>query len=569
MSIVALADVLNAGVMRDRFHAEPIVRATELLLQERTPRDVLVARPRAEEVTAASKVRELIPPLVRRFSTPHDAIPRTQLLSNGRYSVMLTSAGSGYSRWRDLAITRWREDLTFDDWGQLYLSARRTIRQCLVRWLSARRHRSRRVRSHFLRRSRRNRPPRSLADHGSGSGRFLRRRRGSPPHLAQQLGIRARDIQVTSYAELSLTPQAADVAHPAFAKLFVETEFVPDVSALVATRRKRSEDETSVWVAHVLVTDAETVGELQFETDRARFVGRTRTLRDPVSVMDGRPLSNTVGSVLDPILSLRRTVRVPAGHNGPFDFFHDCALARAKRSWISPTNIAMHEPSNAPTRWRGRRRRCSCTTWASLPRRRFYSSAWRTPSFTRIHRCVPPSDVLARSSLDISTLWAQGISGDLPIILARIDDPDDVDIIRQMLRAHEYWRMKQLSADVVIINEKAASYVQELQDSLESLVRGSQLRLSPDSGGVSGKIFLLRGDLSHARRSRAVASRGACCAVEPARHAGRTDCAIPISGTRGAYPGAAGTRRQIAGRSLAAANFAILQWSRRLCGSWP
>ncbi len=107
----------------------------------------------------------------------------------------------------------------------------------------------------------------------------------------------------------------------------------------------------------------------------------------------------------------------------------------------------------------------------------------------------PTADVLARSSLDISTLWSQGISGDLPIILARIDDPDDVDIIRQMLRAHEYWRMKQLSADVVIINEKAASYVQELQDSLEALVRGSQLRLSPDSGGVSGKIFLLRGDL--------------------------------------------------------------------------
>ena len=112
MSIIALANVLNDGVMRDRFHAEPIVQATELLLQERTPRDVLVARPRAEEVSAASKVRELIPPLVRRFSTPHDAIPRTQLLSNGRYSVMLTSAGSGYSRWRDLAITRWREDLT-------------------------------------------------------------------------------------------------------------------------------------------------------------------------------------------------------------------------------------------------------------------------------------------------------------------------------------------------------------------------------------------------------------------------------------------------------------------------
>ena len=313
MSIVAIADVLNGGVMRDRFHAEPIVRATELLLQERTPRDVLVARPRAEEVSAASKVRELIPPLVRRFSTPHDAIPRTQLLSNGRYSVMLTSAGSGYSRWRDLAITRWREDSTLDNWGQ---------------YIFLRDEQSGNVWSAGFQ------PSGIEADEYEAiffedHAEIVRRDRSLTTALEvvvsseddaevrrislSNVGIRARDIQVTSYAELSLTPQAADVSHPAFAKLFVETEFAADVGALIATRRKRSEDETSVWVAHVLVSDAETVGELQFETDRARFVGRARNLRDPVSVMDGRPLSNTVGSVLDPILSLRRTVRVPPG----------------------------------------------------------------------------------------------------------------------------------------------------------------------------------------------------------------------------------------------------------------
>ncbi len=117
MSLVAFANALRDGVMRSRFHFEPIVQATELLLQERTPRDVLVARPRAEEVSATAHVRELIPPVVRRFRTPHDATPRTQLLSNGRYSVMLTAAGSGYSRWRDIAITRWREDATRDCWG--------------------------------------------------------------------------------------------------------------------------------------------------------------------------------------------------------------------------------------------------------------------------------------------------------------------------------------------------------------------------------------------------------------------------------------------------------------------
>jgi cyclic beta-1,2-glucan synthetase len=117
MSLVAIANVLNDGVMRSRFHAEPIVRATELLLQERTPRDVPVARPRAEEVSAAAQVRDLIPPMSRRFTSPHEATPRTHLLSNGRYAVMLTVAGSGYSRWRDIAVTRWREDTTRDCWG--------------------------------------------------------------------------------------------------------------------------------------------------------------------------------------------------------------------------------------------------------------------------------------------------------------------------------------------------------------------------------------------------------------------------------------------------------------------
>ncbi|HET9942831.1 MAG TPA: glucoamylase family protein, partial [Terriglobia bacterium] len=117
MSLVAIANVLNDGLMRSRFHAEPIVRATELLLQERTPRDVPVARPRAEEVSAAAQVRDLIPPMSRRFTSPHEATPRTHLLSNGRYAVMLTVAGSGYSRWRDIAVTRWREDTTRDCWG--------------------------------------------------------------------------------------------------------------------------------------------------------------------------------------------------------------------------------------------------------------------------------------------------------------------------------------------------------------------------------------------------------------------------------------------------------------------
>ena len=494
MTLLSSANVLNDGVMQTRFHAEPIVRATELLLQERTPRDVLVARPRAEEVSAAAKVRELTPPVVRRFTTPHDATPRTQLLSNGRYGVMLTAAGSGYSRWRDIAITRWREDLTRDCWGSyIFLRDEQTGNVWSAGYQPSGVE-----------------PDSYEANFYEDHAELVRRDRSLTTTLEvvvsseddaevrrvtiTNLGVRARDVQVSSYAELSLTSQAADMAQPAFSNLFVETEFVSDLGAILATRRKRSPEETAVWAAHVLVVNGAVTGDLQFETDRAKFVGRARTLRNAVSIIDGRPLSNSVGSVLDPIMSLRRTVHIPPGTTAHLIFSTIVASTR-------------EEVLDLADKYRDSRtfERTLTLAWtqAQVQLHHLGIGAEEAHLFQRLANAVlysdsslrPSPDVLSASSLDITTLWAQGISGDLPIVLARIDDPDDVEIIRQLLRAHEYWRMKQLSADVVIINEKAPSYVQELQSSLEALVRGSQLRLSPDTTGVSGKIFLLRGDL--------------------------------------------------------------------------
>jgi cyclic beta-1,2-glucan synthetase len=494
MSVLSFANVLTEGPTRTRFHEEPIVQASELLLQERTPRGVLVARPRAEEVSAAAQVREILPPVVRRFTTPHDVIPRTQLLSNGRYAVMLTAAGSGYSRWRDIAITRWREDLTRDCWGTYFFLRDEQTGNV---WSAG--YQPSGVE-----------PDSYEAVFYEDHAEIIRRDRSLTTALEVVVsseddvemrsvsitngGLRARDVEVTSYAELTLTTQAADAAHPAFSNLFIETEFVPDVGAIVATRRKRADHEPSVWVAHVLVVQGDTIGETQYETDRARFIGRTRNLRNPISVIDGRPLSSTVGSVLDPIMSLRRTVHIAPGHTVRLIFSTIVASTR-------------EDVLNLADKYRDtrtlERTRTLAWTQAHVQLRHLGIGPEEAHLFQRLANAVlysdpavrPSSDVLSRTALDKSTLWSQGISGDLPIVAARIDDADDLEMIRQLLRAHEYWRMKQLSADVVIINEKAPSYIQELQGSLEALVRGSQLRLSPDTSGASGKIFLLRGDL--------------------------------------------------------------------------
>ncbi len=494
MSLVAFANVLNNRAMQTRFHSEPIVQATELLLQERTPRDVLVARPRAEEVSAAAHVRELIPPMVRRFITPHDATPRTQLLSNGRYAVMLTAAGSGYSRWRDIAVTRWREDLTRDCWGMyFYLRDQQTGSVWSAGYQPTAVEPDGYEAAFFedhAEITRRDRSVTTMLEVVVSSEDDAEMRRVSVTNL----GARARDIQVTSYAELALAPQAADAAHPAFSNLFVETEFVSDLGAVVATRRKRSEEEPSVWVAHVLVADADTVGDLQFETDRARFLGRTHNPGNAVSIADGRPLSNTAGAVLDPAMSLRRTVHIPPGKTAHLVF----------STIVAPTRQQLLELADKYRDVRTfERTRTLAWTQAQVELHHLGIGADEAHLFQMLANAVlysdaalrPTADVLSRSTIERNTLWAQGISGDLPIVLARIDDTDDLDIIRQLLRAHEYWRMKQLSADVVIINEKATSYMQDLQGLLDALVRGSQLRLSPDTTGISGKIVLLRGDL--------------------------------------------------------------------------
>jgi cyclic beta-1,2-glucan synthetase len=493
MTLLALANVLTDGATCARFHAEPIVKAVELLLQEKTPRDVLVARPRAEEVKAA-RVRELVPPALRRFSTPHDPSPRTQLLSNGRYAVMLTSAGSGYSRWRDIAVTRWREDATRDCWGSyIYLRDPQTNQVWSAGYQPSGLEPETYEAAFFEDRAEIHRRDRTLHTSlevvvSSDDDAELRR-----VSITNQ-GLRSREIQVTSYAEICLTSQAADVAHPAFSNLFVETEFDAASGALLATRRRRSDKETPVWLAHVTAVEGETVGNLEYETSRPQFIGRGRETRNPIGIFDGTPLGKTTGPVLDPIVSIRRTIRIPPGTTARVIFSTILASTREQALELADKHRdATTFERTLTLAW----------TQAQVQLRHLGIDPDEANLFQRLANAIvyadaalrPSSDALSRESLDLGALWAQGISGDRPIVLAFIDEADDIEIIRQLLRAHEYWRMKNLAADLVIINEKAHSYAQGLHGALETLVRGSQFRVSPERGDALGNIFLLKADL--------------------------------------------------------------------------
>jgi len=494
MTIVALANALLDGVMRARFHAEPMIQATELLLQERTPRDVAVAHPRAEEAGASASVGDLEAPIVRRLHNPHAASPAVHLLSNGRYSVMLTAAGSGYSRWGEHAVSRWREDGTCDDWGSYVLL--RDVATSDV-WSATWQPRG-------------TRPDSYAVMFAEDRAEFVRHDGDltttldvvvSPEVDAEvrrvsiaNAGGGSRDIEVTSYAEIVLAPQAADVAHQAFSKLFVQTEYLASVGAILATRRRRSPDEPELWAAHLAVVEGESVGGSEVETDRARFLGRGNGIGKAVAAVDGRRLSNTVGTVLDPIFALRRRVRVPAGGFARVAFW--TVVAGSRGALLEA--IDKHQDANAFER-------AATLAWtqAQVQLRHLDVTPLQASLYQRLAgHVVYANPALRSSSAAIERglapqhlLWAQSISGDVPIVVVRIAEVEDSGVVHEVLRAREYWRLKGLAVDLVILNERGASYVQDLQSALEMLVRTSRSRTHLGAEREAGGIFVLRSDL--------------------------------------------------------------------------
>jgi cyclic beta-1,2-glucan synthetase len=489
MTILAISDAVLDGVMRTRFHAEPIIRATELLLQERAPRNVAMARPLPPDAKPCANGKAAIVPGGRRISTASGPAPITHLLSNGRYAVMLTSAGSGSSRWGETAVTRWREDPTLDEWGS-YILVRDTG--------------SGQVWSAGLQ-------PIGVAPEEydvafSEDRAEFARRDGTLTTMMEILvsaeedaevrritvtnaGKAARTVEITPYAEVALSRPADDIAHPAFAKMFVHTE--RQGSAILATRRRRTPTEPEFWAAHLLVADG--ADPIEAETDRARFLGRGRSLRN-AAAMDGRNLSNTVGTVLDAVFALRCRVTVAPGATARVAFW---TMAAGTREALLDA-IDKHRDASAFDR-------ASTLAWTQAqvqlrhlgipPRDADLFQALAGHLVFAGPALRPDSDAIRRGEGLQGGVWGQGISGDLPILLLRIRDIADLDMARHLLLAHEYFRLKQLAVDLVILNEHAASYSQELQGALEAMLRAQPRAPIVPGAAAKGAVFLLRADL--------------------------------------------------------------------------
>jgi cyclic beta-1,2-glucan synthetase len=419
---------------------------------------------------------------MRIFDSPFSSAPEVQLLSNGRYHVVVTNAGGGYSRWNDLAITRWREDTTRDCWGSFiylrdpasgefwsvgYQPTLRVTDEYKAAFTSSR-----------------------VELHQRHAGFEIVTRIWVSPEddveirrvVIRNLSNEPRPIELTSYAEVVLAVPAADLAHPVFSNLFIQTELVRAASAILCNRRPRGEGAEHPWMFHLMAGDDG--GELSCETDRARFIGRGRTAANPAAMQEVSPLSNTVGSVLDPVISLRRTFQLAAEASVSIDLVtglapdRHAALALAEK-YRSPQSTAssqgLAQSQLAPPELQD----AEVDIYGKLAGALIYPG----PTFRT------PPEVSAQNKLGPDALWRHGISGDLPIALLRVLDSSDgtinFDPVKQLIQAHTYWHKQGLAADLIILVEQTSDASQALIDQVESFI-ATRLQTNPleKPGGI-------------------------------------------------------------------------------------
>jgi cellobiose phosphorylase len=418
---------------------------------------------------------------MEQITRPDTYQPAVALLGNGRYAVMISAAGAGTSTWRDLDVTRWREDGTRDNWGQFcYLRDRSDGKV----WSAGYQPLGGVVQDYEV-----------VFQPWQAA---FRRRDGdietrmavcvSPDHDAEvrlvtivNRSSRARVIDITSYSEVCLNQRRADQAHPAFAKLFLEAEFVEDAGALLCRRRPRAADQKPIWAVHAMAAD----GPLEYETDRARFLGRGHNPANPIALAANQALSGTTGPVLDPVFSLRRILRLAPTQEARAVLVTGAADSREQAIALAEEFQTIQAAERVFDRAR---------EYGDTELRELGLAPGETVLFNRLAGAVLFADPALRSAKAMAAnrlgqpgLWPYAISGDRPIVLVRLGAKDDTALGHQLVRWHGYARRRGMDLDLVILDERGGEELERLKAELESGAAGPLL-------GKPGGLFLLAAD---------------------------------------------------------------------------
>ncbi|HNS33041.1 MAG TPA: glucoamylase family protein, partial [bacterium] len=489
MILLSASYVLLSRPMQERFEKNPAFKAAELLLQEKVP-DVKPFFPSLSDSSSIRREEGEDTALMRVFNTPDTPFPEVHLLSNGRYCVMVTNSGGGYSRWNNVAVTRWREDATCDNMGIFcYIRDMDTEEFWSAGFQPARKYSKSyeaifsQARAEFRRYDNQLRMHTEIAVSPEEDVELRR------VHITN-FSRKRRTIEITSYAEVVLAAIGDEATHPVFNGLFLETKILKERQTILCRRRPRSDKEEPIWLAHLMRVHNADTENISYETDRALFIGRGRTLRNPQAVDSRESLSDSEGSVLDPVVAIKARVVIEAEETAVVDMvfgitqtyeeaavlagkYHDKSFADRvfALSWTH-SQVILHQLGITES---------DAQLFGRLAGALIYANSYR--------RSNP--GLLAGNRRSQSALWGYGISGDLPVLLMRIGDESRFEIVKDLVDAHAYWRIKGLPVDFIIWNEDQSGYRQLLQDRIMSLITADTRKPLIDA---PGGIFVRRSD---------------------------------------------------------------------------
>ena len=494
MIMMALDNFFHKDIMVRRLHSDPRIQSVELLLQEQIPQAAPLQDPSAEDVKGIQRVLaapvEIIPWTVP-MNTP---IPELNLITNGNYNVVLSNMGGGYSSWHGVDLTRWQPDGVLDPWGTwVYIQELADDLPIPGRLWSAAQQPI----------------PGSVADmqvtyfahmavfHRSENEITSTMEVTVAPtdpvevrriHLHNDLD-HSRSLRITSYGEVILAPQIDDSRHPAFNKLFIQSEFVPELNLQIFMRRPRSSQDSTLFMGHMLVS-RKNLAAVRHEADRNLFIGRNQTLQSPAALNSAQYLSGTTGATLDPIFALGQNISIEA--NGSIDLAYltfvsesrEELLALAKRyhNWVM-VERSFRQANLAAQTWLAKQEITSQSLRDIL---QVYSAL--VYSFKAV-RAAP--ETIAANRLGQPGLWRFGISGDYPILMVEVDNAKQTNLVREALQAHKYLKTRGIKADLVVLNYQHTDYGAELNRLLYSLV--SKMNCE-DQLNQRGGIYILYGD---------------------------------------------------------------------------
>ncbi|MGE5613359.1 MAG: GH36-type glycosyl hydrolase domain-containing protein [Bacillota bacterium] len=484
MSLAALNNFFNDGILQKRFHSNPVIQSAELLLQEKIPEKAVYAREFKDGRAAVVKRQEQVDgAAIRVYGLPESLPPKAHILSNGTYSVMVTDGGSGYSMNGHMAVTRWKDDYFAKNGFYIFIQNINSN----TAWSA--------TYDPYIKE-----PEKYRVVFSPNKAEYVRKDGNIESHL--EIAVSPEDnaeirriyvtnhsehtrvIELTSYLEVVLMPRREDAAHPAFSKLFIKTEFVKEKKCLLAVRRQRARGHKQQWLMHTLTIEGDVVGDLHYETDRMKFIGRNRDISNPQALDPDQPLSNSAGSVLDPVLCLRRRIRIGPGQTVKAVFAVAAAHNRKHALELADKFADLKQSERVfELSW----------TRSQVENRYLGLSAGEVEFYLELVPFILYHNPLRREFAGYiaentgtqEDLWSFGISGDIPVILVEINDDEDLELVYWALKGHEYWRLKGLHTDLVLLVNRIEGYSKPLNDMIRNAITASHAReLVNQPGGV-------------------------------------------------------------------------------------